>query len=61
MDNALFYRCERCGNIVALVNVGGGTLSCCGQEMTKLIANSTDAAQEKHEPKFSEVAVKKMF
>ena len=55
MDNALFYRCERCGNIVALVNVGGGTLSCCGQEMTKLIANSTDAAQEKHVP----VAVKK--
>jgi superoxide reductase len=45
-----FYRCERCGNIVALIKKGGGTLSCCGQAMTKLIANSTDAAKEKHVP-----------
>lgn len=50
MDHALFYRCERCGNIVALLKSGGGTLSCCGQDMTKLAANSTDAAQEKHVP-----------
>ncbi|HCA71580.1 MAG TPA: desulfoferrodoxin [Ruminococcaceae bacterium] len=45
-----FYRCERCGNLVALIRNGGGTLSCCGQAMTKLEANSTDAAQEKHVP-----------
>lgn len=45
-----FYRCERCGNIVALLKKGGGTLSCCGQSMTKLEANSTDAAAEKHVP-----------
>ena len=45
-----FYRCERCGNIVALVKKGGGTLACCGQDMTKLVANSTDAATEKHVP-----------
>ncbi len=45
-----FYRCEKCGNIVALVKVGGGTLTCCGQSMTKLVSNSTDAAQEKHVP-----------
>lgn len=50
MSEATFYRCERCGNIVALVRNGGGTLSCCGQAMTKLEANSTDAAQEKHVP-----------
>lgn len=25
-------------------------MSCCGQNMTKLVANSTDAAQEKHVP-----------
>ena len=43
-----FYRCERCGNIVALIKKGGGTLTCCGQAMTKLEANSTDAAKEKH-------------
>lgn len=50
MTKVDFYRCERCGNIVALLNVGGGTLSCCGQSMTKLEANTTDAAQEKHVP-----------
>ena len=27
------YRCEKCGNIVEVESVGGGTLSCCGQEM----------------------------
>jgi superoxide reductase len=55
MNHALFYRCERCGNIVALVKSGSGVLNCCGQPMTELIANSTDGAQEKHVP----VAVQK--
>lgn len=50
MSNVDFYRCEKCGNIVALVKAGGGTLTCCGQAMTKLVANSTDAAKEKHVP-----------
>lgn len=45
-----FYRCELCGNMVALIKKGGGTLVCCGQNMTKLVANSTDAAKEKHVP-----------
>lgn len=45
-----FYRCEKCGNIVALIKDGGGALTCCGQAMTKLEANSTDAATEKHVP-----------
>jgi len=50
MNETLFYRCEKCGNIVALINSGGGELTCCGQAMTKLEANSTDAAKEKHVP-----------
>lgn len=45
-----FYRCELCGNIVSLINNGGGKLSCCGQNMVELVANTTDAAQEKHVP-----------
>jgi len=45
-----FYRCNVCGNIVALIKVGGGTLVCCGQNMQKLEANSTEASQEKHVP-----------
>ena len=50
MNEMLFYRCEKCGNIVALVKSAGGTLTCCGQKMTMLKANSTDAAREKHVP-----------
>lgn len=50
MNEMLFYRCEKCGNIVASIKSSGGTLTCCGQEMTKLKANSTDAAKEKHVP-----------
>ena len=45
-----FFRCEICGNMVELVKSGGGELVCCGQPMTKLVANTTDAAQEKHVP-----------
>ena len=44
------YKCERCGNIVAVTDVGGGTLSCCGQPMTLLVENTQDAAVEKHVP-----------
>lgn len=51
MSKMNFYRCEKCGNMVAMVKNGGGTLVCCGQPMTKLEANTTDAAQEKHVPK----------
>ena len=44
------YRCNVCGNIVFVANDGGGTLSCCNEDMELLKANSTDAAQEKHVP-----------
>ena len=44
------YRCDKCGNVVAELHHGGGVLACCGQPMTLLEANTTDAAQEKHVP-----------
>lgn len=50
MKRDTFYRCEVCGNIVVKVNDGGGQLSCCGQPMTIIEPNTTDAAQEKHVP-----------
>ncbi|MGA9187556.1 MAG: desulfoferrodoxin FeS4 iron-binding domain-containing protein [Methanosarcina sp.] len=28
------YRCEICGNEVIVEKVGGGTLVCCGEDMT---------------------------
>lgn len=45
-----FYVCKVCGNLVGLVHNGGGPLNCCGQPMQELVANTTDAAQEKHVP-----------
>ena len=49
----IFYRCNTCGNIVAMIKTGGGTLTCCGQEMEKLVANTVDASKEKHVPAVS--------
>src|SRR5690554_5555818 len=48
-----FYRCSICGNIVELIENGGGELVCCGQPMDLLEANTTDAATEKHVPVLS--------
>lgn len=27
------YRCEVCGNVVEVIEIGGGELICCGQPM----------------------------
>ena len=45
-----FYRCSKCGNIVQAINASGAPLTCCGEEMQELSANSTEAAFEKHIP-----------
>lgn len=50
MAEVTFFRCKHCGNLVALINNGGGTLVCCGDEMTELEANTSDGAKEKHVP-----------
>ena len=44
------YKCQICGNIVELLNVGGGELVCCGEPMTLQSENTVDAALEKHVP-----------
>ena len=35
------YRCNKCGNVVELQNVGGGELHCCGQAMEMITENLT--------------------
>lgn len=35
------YRCNQCGNLVEVQNVGGGTLVCCGEEMQMITENLT--------------------
>ena len=49
MDQRYFV-CEHCGNIVEMVKDKGVPIMCCGQKMTELVPNTTDAAEEKHVP-----------
>lgn len=44
------YKCSICGNIVEVMHAGAGALVCCGQNMTAMAENTTDAATEKHVP-----------
>ena len=45
-----FYKCMHCGNIAIKPFDSGVPLVCCGEQMTELTANTTDAAVEKHVP-----------
>ena len=45
-----FYLCEHCGNMAGLIHDAGVPMMCCGQPMKHLVANTTDAATEKHVP-----------
>lgn len=44
------YKCPLCGNIVEVLHTGAGELVCCGQPMDLMVANTVDAAKEKHVP-----------
>jgi superoxide reductase len=50
------YKCEICGNIVEVLHEGAGELVCCGQPMKLLMANTVDAATEKHVPVIEKTA-----
>ena len=50
IERTQVYKCPICGNIVEVLEAGGGTLVCCGKPMDQLIGNTTDAATEKHVP-----------
>ena len=45
-----FYICKHCGNIIGMIESSGVTPVCCGDTMTELVPNTTDASQEKHVP-----------
>lgn len=45
-----FYVCEHCGNVVEMLYPSGVSVVCCGEPMTELVANTVDAAHEKHVP-----------
>jgi superoxide reductase len=44
------FRCNVCGNIVEVLNVGGGEPVCCGQPTELLVAKTQDQGMEKHVP-----------
>ena len=50
MANNKFYICEKCGNIIEVVNASGVTPHCCGQKMSVLEAGVVEASREKHIP-----------
>ncbi|WP_085832801.1 desulfoferrodoxin family protein [Clostridium merdae] len=45
-----FFICKHCGNLVGMIQNSGAPMTCCGEKMTELVANTTDAATEKHVP-----------
>lgn len=49
------FKCELCGNIVEMTHPSAGTLVCCGQEMSKIVENTVEAAKEKHIPVISKI------
>ncbi|MGL6106492.1 desulfoferrodoxin family protein [Romboutsia sp.] len=49
-NEAKFYFCQTCGNIVEEVVNNGPKLFCCGKAMEEIVANSQEAATEKHIP-----------
>ena len=44
------YKCEECGNIVAVQHGGAGELVCCGAPMKLLDEKTADSSTEKHVP-----------
>lgn len=53
MSNNKFYICEKCGNVVGMINNSGVNPVCCGQKMTALEAGVVEASREKHIPEVS--------
>lgn len=45
-----FYICKHCGNIIGKIHDSGVPVVCCGENMTELKANTTEASTEKHLP-----------
>ena len=44
------FKCNKCGNMVELVEDGKGVLTCCGDTMVEIVPNTEGASVEKHVP-----------
>lgn len=45
-----FFICNHCKNLVGMIHSSGVPIICCGEPMTELVPNTTEAATEKHLP-----------
>ena len=45
-----FFICEKCGNLIGLIDNKAVPMVCCGEEMTELVPNTVEASVEKHLP-----------
>lgn len=45
-----FLICKTCGNLIEMINDSGVTPICCNKDMEEIVANTTEAATEKHIP-----------
>ena len=45
-----FFKCEKCGKIIAIVKTSACDTMCCGEAMKEIVPYTVDAAQEKHVP-----------
>lgn len=50
------YKCLKCENIIEVTHSGKGDLICCGEPMRNMVANTVDAALEKHVPVIEKIA-----
>ena len=48
-----FYICAHCGKMMALVKESGVPVICCGEEMSEVVAGTTEASKEKHIPVYT--------
>ncbi len=53
-NDLILLRCNKCGSLVEVID-GSGELNCCLTKMDKLVANTVDAAAEKHVPVYDVV------
>ena len=50
MKKLKFFKCNHCGNIVVRLVDKNVPVFCCGERMEEIVANSIEAATEKHLP-----------
>ena len=43
-----FFICKHCGNLVGMIHNAGVKIICCGEPMTELVPNTTDAVSYTH-------------